>query len=165
MDMDYSHDDMNNMNISNDGSHYRGSSPSDSDSSTIDVKGKKSSKGIGCYAYLKMLNSMLYLATLLLAFAYYTTTKYTSMFVYNMFFGLLVTRPAVIIFYSMIIILLECCRRSSKASKPWKKKKDGTKHNSDMSSSSAASEGDESDRVASYGYSGDERMHPHPNAR
>ena len=116
--MDFSHDG---MDISHDERSDRGESQSDSDQSTVTAKGKKS-KGVGCYAYLKMLNGILYLGTLSLAFAYYTTTKYTSKFVYYTFFGLLVARPALIVFYSMIVILLEVTRRRSKASEPWKKK-------------------------------------------
>jgi len=161
-------DDMNSfdahsaMDFSKDGEDsyddrsYKGGSSlssnvSDSNDSMVEAKGKRKTKGVGCYTYLKILNGLLYLGTLFIAIAYYTTSKYTSKFVYYAFFGLLVTRPAVIGFYSFVVILLEVIRRKSKASKPWKKsKKDKKKskkqhHERDLSESQEASEGDGSE--------------------
>lgn len=78
----------------------------DSDRSNIKAKAKKSSKGIGCYAYLKMFNVLLYLSSLLLAFAYFKTTKYNSDLVYYAFYGLICGRPAVIGLYTLIVLCL-----------------------------------------------------------
>ena len=86
------------------------SDPNDS-SSSVEAKSRKEPKDMGFYTYLKMLNTLLYIATLFLAINYYTNTKYTSKFIYYTFFGLLVTRPALITFYSLIVILLEAVRR------------------------------------------------------
>ena len=122
--MDFSQDGMDEYRGDQNQSDYGSSQSSDSNDSTIAAKSKKRSSKLGCYTYLKILNGMLYLGTLFVAFAYFTTTKYTSKFVYYTFYGLLVTRPALIVFYSLIVILLEITRRKSKASKPWKKKKD-----------------------------------------
>ena len=57
---------------------------SDADS-MVDAKHKEPSMSMNWYAYLKMLNIVLYLTTLCLVFGYFTTTKYESKFVYYMF--------------------------------------------------------------------------------
>ena len=118
-------------------------------SSTIEAKGRKNPKDVGVYTYLKILNTLLYVATLFLAINYYTNSKYTSKFVYYAFFGLLVTRPILIAFYSLVVILIEGVRRSSRVSKPWKPQKNHSdsdkKRASDLSESQEASEGDESE--------------------
>ena len=85
---------------------------SDADS-MVNAKHREASMGMNWYAYLKMLNILLYLTTLCLAFGYFSTTKYESKFVYYMFYGFIVTRPALIGLYSLIMIMLEMRRRSS----------------------------------------------------
>ena len=50
----------------------------------VDAKHKQGS-GMNFYAYFKMLNILLYVTTLCLAFGYFTTTKYESKFVFYMF--------------------------------------------------------------------------------
>lgn len=67
-----------------------------------------------------MLNGFLYVATLFFTFGYFYTTKFTSKFVYYMFFGTLLARPAFIILYSLFVFAIEHLRQKSKASKPWK---------------------------------------------
>ncbi len=59
----------------------------DSDGSHVKAKGKKekSSTSMGCYGFFKILNCILYLLTLCLAIGYFSSTKFTSMFVYYMF--------------------------------------------------------------------------------
>ena len=123
-----------------------GSSVSDSNDSTVRVKGKKDKGGLGgFYFYLKILNNLLYIATLFLAINYYMKSKYTTKFVSNAFFLILVARPALILLYSISAILIEMVRRQSKSAKPWKKKsKGGESGPSDISESQEASEGDES---------------------
>ena len=81
--------------------------------SMVDAKHKEESPGMNWYAYLKMLNIMLYLTTLCLVFGYFTTTKYESKFVYYMFCGFFVTRPALVMLYSIIMIMLEMRRRGA----------------------------------------------------
>ena len=57
---------------------------SDADS-VVHAKHKDHEMSMNWYAYLKMLNIVLYLTTLCLVFGYFTTTKYESKFVYYMF--------------------------------------------------------------------------------
>ena len=95
-----------------------------SDGSDTDgnVKVKSKGRGINCYGLLKVLNCMLYLATLGLTIGYFRTTKYESIFVFYMFQGLLIGRPAIIGFYSLIMICLEMRRRTAKPPKDKTKK-------------------------------------------
>ena len=83
--------------------------------SMVNAKHKGGGEGMGMnwYAYLKMLNIMLYLTTLCLVFGYFTTTKYESKFVYYMFYGFFVTRPSLVMLYSIIMIMLEMRRRGN----------------------------------------------------
>ena len=74
---------------------------------------------MGCYSYLKVLNMLLYNATLCLAIGYLNTSKFNSKFTYYLFMGMIVARPCLIGLYSIILCLLEACRGSQK-----KKKKD-----------------------------------------
>ena len=53
--------------------------------SAVNAKHKDHEMSMNWYAYLKMLNIVLYLTTLCLVFGYFTTTKYESKFVYYMF--------------------------------------------------------------------------------
>ena len=82
----------------------------ESDLSVVDAKAKKSDESqMGCYDYLKVLNMLLYNGTLCLAVGYVNTSKFNSKFIYYMFAGFLIMRPALIMLYSIILCLLQCC--------------------------------------------------------
>ena len=93
----------------------------DSEGNGVRAKGKKQKRKMGMYGFLKILNGLLYLSTLCLAFGYFASTKFVSKFTYYMFLGTLVARPALIGLYSLVMILLELVRKKS-AKKVIKKK-------------------------------------------
>ena len=107
----------------------------DSDGSHVKAKGKKgkSSSSMGCYGFFKILNCILYLLTLCLAIGYFSSTKFTSKFVYYMFQGFFFARPSLILLYSLIMICLEMRRKKPKN----KDKKTTNGMESDMSQSQA----------------------------
>ena len=82
----------------------------DSDASGVGAKGRKRKQGMGCYGCLKILNCLIYLGTLCLAFAYFSTTKFVSKFTYYIYFGVLVARPSLIGLYSLVMVILEQLR-------------------------------------------------------
>ena len=153
---------------------------SDADS-MVDAKHKEPSMSMNWYAYLKMLNIVLYLTTLCLVFGYFTTTKYESKFVYYMFQGFVICRPALIMLYSIIMIMLEMRRRSSlKTMKKKNKKKERGEYDRDQSNedisenqepsswsqnSQSAEESDVSVGGSTFKLPGQEQYfgHPHQN--
>ena len=64
-------------------------------------KSLDSDVSIGGYNMLKILNNLLYLATLCLTIGYWRSMKFTSKFVYYAFEALLIARPALILFYAL----------------------------------------------------------------
>ena len=105
-----------------DGTDYGGSGGKKSNK--IKAKSKKGGKSMGCYSMLKVFNSLLYSGTLLLAFGYFATMKFTSDFVYYSFLGLLIGRPAMIVLYSIIVMCIESQRRPAKGKKSKKELSD-----------------------------------------
>lgn len=95
---------------------------------------------------LKILNTILYICTIQQSLGYFTSTKFTSKFVYYAFGGLLVLRPILIALYSLINIILEM-RKSSPTKKKMTKGKNKKTKGGDMSdfSESQRSYGDEDD--------------------
>lgn len=85
------------------------------------------------------MNSLLYTATLCLAIGYFWSTKYNSKFVYYMFEGVLVMRPALILLYSLIMYCLECQRVPKHKQKALK---DGDAHSQSLSDSDASGQMD-----------------------
>ena len=95
---------------------------------------KSKDKSMGCYAYFKILNSFLYLATLCIGIGYFMSTKFTSKFTYYLFSGTLIARPIIIAVYSLVMILLECQRRKGKHGKKGDGLSDSEQEMSDMPS-------------------------------
>ena len=117
----------------------------DSDGSQVRHKSKKkgSSSGLGAYNMLKILNVILYISTVQQSLGYFTTTKFTSKFVYYAFGGLLITRPILIALYSLINLCLEF--RKGTPGKKKDKKKGRKGGDMDDFSESQRSYGDEDD--------------------
>ena len=57
---------------------------------------------MGCYTYLKLLNSLFYLITLCFAFGYFSSMKFSSKFTFYTFEGLLIIRPILLCLYALI---------------------------------------------------------------
>ena len=107
----------------------------ESDLSVVDAKAKKDDGSqMACYDYLKILNMLLYNGSLCLAIGYVNTSKFNSKFVYYMFAGFLVMRPALLLLYSMILCLIQLCQNMGQS-------KGKTK--GDASGDSADGEGEE----------------------
>ena len=96
---------------------------------------------------LKIVNTILYICTIQQSLGYYTSTKFTSKFVYYAFGGLLVMRPILIALYSLINIILEMRKSSGPTKKKTTKGKNKNTKGGDMSdfSESQRSYGDEDD--------------------
>ena len=84
----------------------------DSDGNVVKAKGRGSAS-FGIYEYLKILNCMLYLTTLCLAFGYFWSSKYEIEFVYYAFLTNLIARPILILLYSAFTMCLEMRHRSA----------------------------------------------------
>ena len=66
----------------------------------------------------KILNIILYLVTLGLAFGYFLSMKFGSTFVHSIYLVLLIARPALIVLYSLSMLCLES--RDKKASNKYR---------------------------------------------
>ena len=138
--MDFTQDG---INMNNSDSQSLKSEDFDSDESRVNAKGRKSFLGIGCYGCLKIVNLGLYLATLLLAFAYFGSTKYEHDLVYYAFYGIICARPAIIGLYTLISLGLLACRRD-------RSKAERTSESDSESDASSVNRADDQSRVQGY---------------